>query len=245
MLVLAGLAAVGLWALYRMRRWQTVAGLSARLEDRIAERNRLASELQDTFLQSVQASRLLADQARFDQSIDPATLRQTVETLSEWLGKAISEGQNALNALRSSGNLRNNLAEAFQQAAALSQLTNAKEFVLSVEGAAKELHPIVRDEVYRVGSEAIRKAYLNPDGHRVELLIVYSRDLLVRIREMGGSPHRYNDLTELKKTARRVGGRVHLRRRPDSSTEIVLRVPGLAAYYGLNRLNESLEKSDV
>ena len=58
-------------------------------------------------------------------------------------------------------------------------------FTLSVEGAAQEMHPIVRDEVYRIGSEAIRNAYLHSEANQLEVNLSYARNLTVRIRDNG------------------------------------------------------------
>jgi hypothetical protein len=66
--------------------------------ERWTERTRVARELQDTILQTVQGSKLVADEA-LERSNDADHMRLTMERLSTWLGQATQEGQAALNAL--------------------------------------------------------------------------------------------------------------------------------------------------
>src|SRR5260370_12228114 len=68
-------------------------------DERLAERTRMARDLHDTFLQTVQGSKLVADDA-LEPSTDPIRMRRAVEQLSVWLGKAMQEGQAAPNSLR-------------------------------------------------------------------------------------------------------------------------------------------------
>jgi signal transduction histidine kinase len=84
-------------------------------DERLAERTRLARELHDTFLQTVQGSKLVADDA-LDTSGDLVRMRQTLEQLSEWLARAIQEGRAALNALRTLTTQRNDLVDALHRA---------------------------------------------------------------------------------------------------------------------------------
>ena len=59
--VVSGLFVV--WSVYRLRLRQMAAAMSVRFDERLAERTRLARELHDTFLQTVQGSKLVADDA--------------------------------------------------------------------------------------------------------------------------------------------------------------------------------------
>ncbi|HWO34503.1 MAG TPA: two-component regulator propeller domain-containing protein, partial [Candidatus Acidoferrum sp.] len=61
-------------AFYRLRVQQIARAISARFDERMAERTRLARDLHDTFLQTVQGSKLVADDA-LDDSSDPARMR--------------------------------------------------------------------------------------------------------------------------------------------------------------------------
>ena len=71
------------------------------VDKRFAERIRVARELQDTMLQTIQGSKLVVDHA-LEKSDDAVDIRLTLESLSTWLGQATQEGQAALNALNTS-----------------------------------------------------------------------------------------------------------------------------------------------
>jgi signal transduction histidine kinase len=234
--------------MYQRRVRQVAAGMNARFNERIAERIRLSGELHDTLLQSVQASKMVADSALEDESGDPARMRRDMESLSAWLDQAITEGRTALNALRSSVTQRNDLAEAFERAVENSGLPGSVKFVLSVEGIARETHPIVRDEVYRIGCEAIRNAGLHSGGSELEMNLIYSDNLTLRVRDNGkgidpeiavhGKPGRFG-LTGMKERATRIGGKLRVFSRPDSGTEVELIVPGRIIFREASALQRS------
>ena len=71
------------------------------LDQRWTERTRMALELQDTILQTLQGSKFVVDEA-LEKSDDTDHMRLTMERLSTWLGQATQEGQAALNSLRTS-----------------------------------------------------------------------------------------------------------------------------------------------
>ena len=75
--------------------------IRVRCDERWSERTRVARELQDTILQTVQGSKFVADEA-LERSDDAVHMRLTLERLSSWLGQATQEGQAALNSLRTS-----------------------------------------------------------------------------------------------------------------------------------------------
>jgi signal transduction histidine kinase len=54
-----------------------------------------------------------------------------------------------------------------------------------VTGHAKDMHPVVCDELYRVGYEAIRNAYSHSRGSRLEVGLKYGHDLTVLIKDDG------------------------------------------------------------
>ena len=220
---------------YRFRLRQATERLNARFEERVAERNRLAAELHDTILQTVQATKMIADNARYDHAADLVRLREAIESVSDWLAQATSEARGALNALRASTTPKNDLAEAFQRAAETSKATSSMRFVLSTEGVAEEIHPIVRDEIYRICCEAIRNACLHSEATELELKLIYAQNLTVRVRDNGkgidpdvakhGKPGHFG-LRGMKERAIRIQGSLRLLSRLGSGTEIELIVPG-------------------
>lgn len=226
------------WSLYRLRVRQIARAINARFDERLAERTRIAGELHDTLLQTLQASKLVADDA-LEQADDPTRLRRAMEQLSAWLARAVSEGRAALNSLRTSTIERNDLAAAFRRATDDCMTRGAMASTLSVVGETREMHPIVRDEVYRIGYEAIRNACAHSGASRLTVELRYEHDLVIRVRDDGkgidqtiaenGKPGHFG-LQGMRERATRIGGRLSLVSSANSGTEVALVVPGSVVY---------------
>jgi signal transduction histidine kinase len=72
---------------------------NVRFQRRLAERTRIARDLQYVLLQTIEASKMIADDA-LDPPADPLRMQRTMSRLSDWLGQATKEGQEALDSLR-------------------------------------------------------------------------------------------------------------------------------------------------
>ncbi len=105
---------LAVWVVYHLRVKQIAKAISVRFNERLAERVRIARELHDTLLQTVQGSKLVADHA-LSKSHDSADMRRSMEQLSGWLGQATQEGRAALKSLRTSAEA-NDLAETLRTA---------------------------------------------------------------------------------------------------------------------------------
>jgi signal transduction histidine kinase len=233
-LLCVGIGAVVAWAIYRLRVRQIARVISARFDVRLAERTRMARELHDTFLQTIQGSKLVADDA-LDPSTDLVRMRHAMKQLSVWLEQATREGRAALNSLRTSTTQKNDLAEAFRRATENGLMPGSMQATFSVVGDAKEMHPIVRDEVYRIGYEAIRNAYKHSQASRLDVELRYRQDLALRVRDNGvgidpstaalGKDGHFG-LRGMRERAARIGGKLTLVSSVNSGTEITVVVPG-------------------
>jgi len=222
------------WSLYRLRVRQVATVISARFDERLAERTRIARDLHDTFLQTIQGSKLVADHA-LKPSTEPSGMRRALEQLSAWLGQAAQEGRTALNSLRTATTQTNGLAEALRRVTEDGLIPNSMAITFSVIGDAKAMHPIVRDEIYRVGYEAIRNACMHSGASQLEVELRYAHDLVLRVRDNGTGidpaiAYRGKDghfgLQGMRERTARVGGNFTLGSSPNSGTEIKLVVPG-------------------
>jgi signal transduction histidine kinase len=214
----------------------TIAGriIELRLEERVNERTRITGELHDTFLQTIQGSKLVADDA-LEPSTDPIRMRQAMEQLSVWLAQAMQEGRAALNSLRTTTTQTNDLAEALRRVTEDGLIPSSMAVTFSVVGDAREMHPIVRDEICRIGYEAIRNACMHSRASRLEVELRYAHDLTLRVSDNGTGidpviENRGKDghfgLQGMRERAARIGGRLTLRSSSNSGTEIKLVVPG-------------------
>ena len=186
------------------------------------------------FLQTIQGSKLVADDA-LDQPDDPVRMRRAVEQLSIWLGQAMQEGRTALNSLRTSTTQTNDLAEAFRRTTQDGLIPSSMTSTFSVVGEAREMHPIVRDEVYRIGYEAIRNACMHSQAGELKVELRYAQDLILRVGDNGvgidpavaeKGKNGHFGLQGMRERAARVGGKLTLLTSAKSGTEITLVVPG-------------------
>ena len=230
-----------LWALYQLRLRQLARQFNLTLEARVGERTRIARDLHDTLLQSFQG--LLMRFQAVSNELAEGELKQELDEAIDRATGAITEGRDAVQGLRSSVVERNDLAAALgtlgkELAAPASQ---PPEFTMQVEGAARDLHPILRDEVYRVAGEALRNAFRHADARRIEVEIRYDeRVFRLRVRDDGKgiNPNLLADdgraghfgLRGMRERAKRVGGELTVWSELGSGTEVELRVPASHAY---------------
>jgi signal transduction histidine kinase len=223
-----------LGALYQLRLRQVAHQFNMRLEERVGERTRMARDLHDTFLQTIQGSKLVADDA-LEPSADPIRMRRALEQLSVWLASAMQEGRAALNSLRTTATQTNDLAEALRRVTEDGLIPISMAVTFSVVGDAREMHPIVRDEIYRIGYEAIRNACMHSRASRLEVELRYAHDLTLRVSDNGtgidpavadrGKDEHFG-LQGMRERAARIGGNLTLGSSSNSGTEIKLIVPG-------------------
>jgi ligand-binding sensor domain-containing protein/signal transduction histidine kinase len=224
------------FVLYRLRVAQISRMLSARFDERLAERTRVARELHDTLLQTVQGSKMVADHA-LKNPADQTRMVRAMEQLSTWLAQATEEGRAALQSLRASTTEKNDLAEAFRRA--IDECGSATNASFSVNGDAREMHPVVRDEIYRIGYEAIRNACAHSGADRIEIRLEYAHDLTLRISDDGvgiesevvehGKEGHFG-LRGMRERAERIGGKFNLDSSANSGTTITLVVPARIAF---------------
>jgi len=226
------------WALYRMRVRQVANAMSVRFDERLAERTRIAREFHDTLIQTIQGSKLVADSA-LKQSPDPARMQAAMEQVSDWLGRATEEGRAALNSLRTSTTETNDLVEAFQRSIEECRIQSVMHAAFSVAGEVSEMHPIVRDEVFRIGYEAIRNACTHSQASRLQVELTYAEDLILRVRDngigidpaiVGEGKEGHFGLQGMRERADRIMSKLTVDTSTRSGTEIKLVVPGGIIY---------------
>jgi signal transduction histidine kinase len=226
-------AALLLFVRYR-RRFHQIQKSRASFDERLAERMQVAREFHDTFLQTLQGSKLVADDA-LEKSSDPVQMRRAMEHLSDWLGQAVEEGRAAQISLRVSTVQRDDLADAFKRATKERRSASPMEVSCYVTGHPKEMHPIIRDELYRVGFEAIRNAYSHSRGSRLEVGLKYGQDLTLLIKDNGvGIDTAFLDhgkeghvgLHGMRERVARIGGKLTVVTAIGSGTEVRVVVPG-------------------
>lgn len=229
---------VMLWSIYRLRVRQIAAAMSGRFDERLAERTRIARELHDTLLQTIQGSKLVASNA-LKNADDPVRTRRALEQLSEWLVRATDEGRAALHSLRTSTIETNDLAAGLRRALEDCRREPSMETVFDVKGNTREMHPIVRDEIYLIGYEAIRNAHAHSAGGRIDVTLTYADDLSLSVRDDGiginsviaeAGKDGHFGLPSMRERSARIGGRLTIETSANHGTEIKIVIPGSLAF---------------
>ena len=175
----------------------------------------------------------------------PEEAKQSFESAIDQAAAAITEGRDAVQGLRSSTTVTNDLACAITtlgaELAGHESNPNAAEFHVEVEGTPRDLHPILRDEVYRIAGEAMRNAFKHAQAQRIEVEIRYDeRQLRLRVRDDGKGidPKHLNEegraghygLRGMRERAKLMGGKMTVWSEMEAGTEVELRIPASRAY---------------
>jgi signal transduction histidine kinase/ligand-binding sensor domain-containing protein len=234
-----------LWALYQLRLRQLARQFHMRLEERVGERTRIARDLHDTLLQSFHGILLFLQSGIHLLDDHPAEAKKTLKTAAEQAERAIIEGREAVQGLRASTVERNELALAIKtlggELAATDSDSQRPDFNVQVEGIPRNLHPILRDEVYRIAGEAMRNAFRHADAKQIEVEIHYDeRQIRLRVRDDGKgiNPKLLSDdgreghfgLRGMRERAKVIGGKLTVWSELDSGTEVELSIPASRAY---------------
>jgi signal transduction histidine kinase len=221
----------------------TEAQLSLLFEERLAERTRIARELHDTLLQSFQG--LMLHFQAVNDLLPAGQAKEALEKALDRADRAIVEGRDAIQDLRSSTTITNELGQAMaalgeEFGCARDGKGGSPTLRVSMEGKPRELHPILRDDIYRIAREALRNAFLHAKASKIEADIIYDARLLrLRIRDDGkGIDPKLLDagrdghwgLAGMRERAEQIGARLDIWSEVGAGTEVDLRVPGSVAY---------------
>ena len=250
--VLCGLfLLVLLWAVYQDRLRQLQREFALTLEARVRERTSIARELHDTLLQSFHG--LMLRFALVSQLLPerPLEAKEQLDTTIDRAAKAIAEGRDAVQGLRISTVETNDLARAVNSlgeelaadpilvAHEVNQATPA--FRVTVEGEPRDLHPILRDEIYRIAAEALRNAFKHAAARQIEVEIRYdNQQFRLRVRDDGkgidsavlsaqGREGHFG-LPGMRERADATGGKLAVWSELQTGTEVELCIPAAAAY---------------
>ena len=231
---------IGVLVLFRFRMHQVTGMLRGRFEERLAERTRIAQELHDTLLQGFLSASMQVHVAT-DQLPADSKVKPTLTRALQLMGQVIEEGRNTVRGLRSSRTASLDLEQAFSQIQD-EMLAGQIDYRVIVDGERKPLHPVLRDEVYWIGREALINAFRHARAKSIEIELKYSsRDLCMFVRDDGcgidpqvlTSGHdEHWGLVGMRERADRIGARFHVFSSATAGTEIELSVPSYVAFVG-------------
>jgi signal transduction histidine kinase len=233
-----------LWAAYQFRVRRIAHQFALRLEERVNERNRVARELHDTLLQTCHGV-LFSFQAAVNMLPErPAEAKQKLQSAIDRGAQAMMESRVAIQDLRSSTFVTNDLAVAISTLS--DELANSGAngtgtvVHVAVEGTSRDLHPILRDDIYRIAGEALRNAFRHARARRIEVEITYDdRRFRLQVRDDGKGIDwavladdrlGHFGLPGMRERADLVGGRLAVWSEVGVGTEIDLTIPAANVY---------------
>jgi signal transduction histidine kinase len=224
-----------LWIAYLLRVGQVATRMEQLHEERMDERIRIAHALHDTLLQGVLSTSMQLQV--LGKQIPPESKPLFGHILERMTG-VIEEGRQALRGLRASDS-HESLEQAFSEMKkelAGDDVGFNGEFRVIVTGERRPPIPSeLRDQIYRIGREALMNAFRHARADNVEVEIEFLRKRLVlRVRDDGrgidpavlqlGLDNHFG-LPGMRERAESIGGQLRVISRIGAGTEVELLVP--------------------
>ena len=236
LLVLAGIGLI--FAIDSLRVHRLSMRMKARLDERLEERGRIARELHDTLIQSVDGLMIFL-QAAIDE---PNKVRghDMLERALDRADAVLAEGRYRVHLLRVDAVTVEDLVEGLNHYAQERAQERSVQFTLREQGAKRPLIPLVREEVFRMVREALANAFEHSAAKSIEVSLRYdAREFGLTVRDDGmgipseflreGRPGHWG-LPGMRERARYVGGLLDIQSDPGEGTMIRIRIPGRTAY---------------
>ena len=239
--LLALLLAAALYALHRWRLRLIASKYRALLDERLDERNRIARELHDTLLQSVQGLMLKVHGAAL--RLPPAEpVRELLTNALDQAESTVTEGRQKVRELRGSEDDAGlSLAQLLAAVASELSVDGGTRMRLEVLGAPRALASGVGPELFAIGREAMVNAWRHAQASEVLVTLDFAPSALsLRVADDGaGIPESYAaaqgraghwGLTGMRERATGIGARFDLRVRESGGSEIAVSLDAARAY---------------
>jgi signal transduction histidine kinase/ligand-binding sensor domain-containing protein len=224
--------------LYRFRLHQMTRRIMIRFEERLAERTRIAQDLHDTLLQGFLSASMQLSVALDGLPAD-SPAKPPLTHILQLMRQVTEEGRNRVRGLRSSTSASVDLAKALAEVRNEIHVPGIA-FRVIVQGEPQPLHPMLGDEVYRIGREALVNAFRHSHAKNIEVELEYTPArlrVLVRDDGCGIDPQVLKSgreghwgLVGMRERAEQIGAKLSVWSRATAGTEIELSVPGNIAF---------------
>ena len=214
--------------------------IRSQLSERMVERERIARELHDTLLQGFQGLILrFGTAARHIPKGEPS--KAMMESALDRADEVLLEGRSRVRDLRADDVTSSDLLTALSDFSDELTIGQAAAFDVTKVGDERELHPIVREEAYWIGREALSNAQLHAFATAIRLSLDFGPKTFVmtcsdngRGIESGilaaGVREGHWGLSGMRERAAKVGGTVRITCDGEPGTRVTLRVPAAVAY---------------
>ena len=223
-----------LYLLYLWRISYITARVSERLYERLMERERIARSLHDTLLQGMQGIILRFQSVALMLPIH-SPLRSTMEKALVGADEMITEGRDQVMNLRTSLGEIDSLPSALQEIGlSLSNEFNIN-FSMDMVGESQDLRSLAKEEIYRIGREALFNACQHSLATEIKLTLIFGKvEFRLHVQDNGRgidesvlkAGHRMGHwgLTGMMERAKVIGGNLHIESNPEKGTEIIFTV---------------------
>jgi signal transduction histidine kinase/ligand-binding sensor domain-containing protein len=241
MFLLLCFAAVGVigWGIYRLRLQRLQAGWNAKLEERLAERTRIAQDLHDELLQSAMGVSLQIElvDSLVEKPPEAKAHLQRALTLSRAL---LQQGREVLRDLREKTRDASEIAHALSATVQQVRQDGGPSAKLAVEGIPRPVDPLVADDLVQIGRQAIVNAFQHAGAQQIEVYLNYrTTELRLQVKDDGcgmnphlaesGKPGHYG-LIGMRERAQRIGGTLTISSTAGRGTQVTAVIPGRQAF---------------
>ncbi len=233
------IAAALIWMVYLYRMRQVTQGLMRRLEERHAERDRIARELHDTYLQTIHG--LVLKMHAVCHELPDGNAKQRILSALELARVALADGRGRVYALRAGPMNDMDLSVAIKAIAQEFEGGTLPDFCVTSTGTGKAVDPLVIDELYAGGREAVVNAFNHASAKAVRVDVRYDQTgVCVEINDDGkginlqtvqnrGVPGHWG-LRGMYERMERIGGMCKIESNAVTGTKVTLFVPRRQAY---------------
>jgi len=225
--------------LYILRTRQITRRLSITMRERLAERERIARDLHDTLLQSIQGL-LLRFQALAYELPPGNSFRVRLENALSQTREAVVEARESVQHLRSErplSSLAEDLGEAIRDALGSAEI--AAE--VTIEGEERPLAPAAGEEIRRIIWEALFNAARHARASQVEITVIFTRRYFsvtvsddgvgIDAEAMRAVAGNHFGLRGMRERARCLKAQLSIVSVAGEGTQVTLRVPGRVAFH--------------
>jgi signal transduction histidine kinase/ligand-binding sensor domain-containing protein len=218
----------------RRRTQARVEAQSLRFQERATERERIASQIHDTFIQDLIGTALQLELVGLQLEEDPDVARSSLRNLGARLRGIIARSRDIISNLHSMAAPEEGLVGLLRHTESEFRLSELPSFGVICESDELEVPPFVRDEVYRICREAVANAFRHALARSVVVWVSFEEDRLeIRITDDGtgmtdemqlnGRPGHFG-LSGMRAHARRIGAELNVESECGKGTTVMLRL---------------------
>ena len=219
----------------RRRTLRHAERLNMRFQERSAERERIASQIHDTFVQDLTGTALKLELVELQVAGEPIEAQRSLQQISAGLRAMIARSRDIVFNLHLMAGFGDSLLDLLRSVEQEFRLGALPGYEVRSAGPLPVLPPFLRDEIYRICREAVANAFRHARARQVVVTVTCVRGwLTVQVIDDGvgmsstlfaeGRPGHFG-LTGMQAQAERIRATLQIESSPSPGTRLCLRVP--------------------